>query len=439
MDSKVKKFLIEKKGLKKDATDEEAETFMKDGNIEVIDCEDNRGDEAMNAVRNEIKATKDELNIRFDAVETKIATMATGSKERVEDDPKCGYKNHIEFFKDIIQAGMDGKPSERLLKSQEILRKRNAVGGDEAKVSNNPDGGFLIPPIFLPGVMVTDPQALQADTGRLTRNIPMDAADVYINARVDKNHSSSVSGGFRVYRREEAATVTASKAQFEQIKLEANSLMGISFATEEILTRSPSSFAALIQTGFDDERISKLNYERLWGTGVGEFMGIMNSPALITVAKESGQGADTIAGKNIVKMRARVWGYNNAIWMVNQDCYEQLTEVHITGTKNDVFLFNPARGIDVPDTILGRPVLFDENMATLGDKGDISLVNWREYLEGQLGGTSFQESIHVRFVNNERAFRFVIYNAGSPWWRTALTPKKSAVTLSPFITLAVRG
>ncbi len=447
MDPKVKKFLIEKKGLKKDATDEEAEKFMKDENIAVIDCkdkpkdgpEDPRGDEVMNAVKDEIKITKDELNTRLDGVEQKLATIATDIKENVEDDPKCGYANHIEFFKDIIQAGIDGKPSEKLLKAQEILKRKNTVGGDEAKVSNNPDGGFLIPPTFMPGVMVTDPQALQADTGKLTRNIPMDTSVVYINARVDKNHSSSVSGGFRIYRREEAATVTPSKVQFEQIKFEANSLMGIAFATEEILTRSPSSFAALIQTGFDDERISKLNYERLWGTGVGEFVGIMNSPAVISVDKEGSQTADTIVGANITKMRARIWGYNNAVWMVNQDCYQQLISLHITGTKTDVFLFNPARGIDIPDTLLGRPVMFDENMATLGDKGDIALINWREYLEGQLGGSSFQESIHVRFVNNERAFRFVIYNAGAPWWRSALTPKKSSTTLSPFVTLAVRG
>jgi len=48
------------------------------------------------------------------------------------------------------------------------------------------------------------------------------------------------------------------------------------------------------------------------------------------------------------------------------------------------------------------------------------------------------ESVHVRFVNHERTFKFWLRNAGAPWWRSALTPNKSSVTLSPFVTLAAR-
>jgi HK97 family phage major capsid protein len=437
MDETLRNALIAE-GLKADATDEEAKAFMKEKNIKVVETPkvDTKND--VSEIKNEIKNMQASINLRLDEQDASIGTMLSDVRDNKDDDPQCGYRNHIEFFNDVIAAGISGKPSDKLNAAQEILR-RNAVGSDEAKVSNNPDGGFLVPPAYMPGVMTTDPNALQVDTGAMTRNIPMESDVVYVNARVDKDHSSSVTGGFQVYRREETASVTATKGKFEQIKLEANSLMGLSYATEEILARSPSSFVALIQSGFNEEKTSKLNYERLWGTGVGEFMGVFNSPAKIEQAKESGQTAGTIVGANIVKMRSRIWGYNNAIWMANQDCYEQLTSLHISGTNGDVFLFNPARGIDVPDTLLGRPIIFDENMATVGDAGDISLINWREYLEGQLGGASFAESIHVRFVNNERAFRFVIYNAGAPWWRSALTPKKSTTTLSPIITLAARA
>jgi hypothetical protein len=51
----------------------------------------------------------------------------------------------------------------------------------------------------------------------------------------------------------------------------------------------------------------------------------------------------------------------------------------------------------------------------------------------------FQESIHVRFAQNEKAFRATTRNDGQLWWRTALTPKKGANTLSPVVTLAVRA
>jgi hypothetical protein len=70
---------------------------------------------------------------------------------------------------------------------------------------------------------------------------------------------------------------------------------------------------------------------------------------------------------------------------------------------------------------------------------DIFLVTWSEYIEGTLEGFGGAESIHVRWSENERAFKFWTRNAGAPWWRAALTPKNGASTLSPYITLAERA
>ena len=47
--------------------------------------------------------------------------------------------------------------------------------------------------------------------------------------------------------------------------------------------------------------------------------------------------------------------------------------------------------------------------------------------------------MHVRFENHEQVFKFWTENAGAPWWRSALTPKNGANTLSPFVTLAARA
>ena len=107
----------------------------------------------------------------------------------------------------------------------------------------------------------------------------------------------------------------------------------------------------MLDAGFKDEFGSKALSERIAGTGNGEPLGILNSPCKISVAKEGSQVADTINGLNIVKMRKRCWRYGQAIWLANHDTYEQLLKAHVTGTNDDVFLFNPARGVDVPDTL----------------------------------------------------------------------------------------
>lgn len=363
-------------------------------------------------------------------------TQASVDRDRVELDPKRGFKRAQDFFLAVMRSVRTRKMDKRLLSLRSVGSEERTAGSDEQSEYNDPLGGFLIPEGFLPGPLQisaeNDPIA-----GRV-RRIPMGTPVVRVNARVDKNHTSSVSGGLRVYRRAESGTVTASKMSVEQIRLEADSLMGVSYASEELLADSPVSVAALLEAGFGQEFGAKLIDERLNGTGVGEFLGIMKSPALVTIAKESGQTADTINYTNLIKMRARCWGYSNAVWLANYDTIPQLAVMNVALGTGGVLLWIPSSREDIPDMLMGRPLIFTEYCSTLGDLGDIVLANWGEYLEGTLQGPTGAESVHVRFLENERTFRFSLRNAGAPWWSSALTPKRGS-TLSPFVTLAERA
>src|SRR5690606_12080686 len=124
-------------------------------------------------------------------------------------------------------------------------------------------------------------------------------------------------------------------------------------------------FAATLAVGFEQEMNSTMLGEKLRGTGVGEPLGILNGPATITSDRASD---NEISGADIVAMRARCWGYRNAIWLANSDTYTKLLTAHITGTNGDVFLFTAGNGVDVPDTMLGRPIFFTEHASTLGTK-----------------------------------------------------------------------
>jgi HK97 family phage major capsid protein len=237
----------------------------------------------------------------------------------------------------------------------------------------------------------------------------------------------------------ETITKTATRMQIEQVTLTAHSLFGLSFASEELLADSPVSFAAILAAGFSDQFTYHMINERLNGTGVGEPMGIMNSPCLVSIVKETDQPATTIRFPNIVKMRARAWGYQDAIWMANHDCIPQLMQMNVEVGVGGAPVWQPSAVPDHPDMLLGRPIIFTEYAQTLGTAGDIVLANWKEYLEGVLQPLQSAESIHVRFDAHERVFKFWLRNAGAPWWRSALTPKNSTDTLSPFVVLAVRA
>jgi HK97 family phage major capsid protein len=358
-------------------------------------------------------------------------TRITDVKMALEDDPKKGFKSPRHF----IQSVMDYGRTNRIPSNAEGLKVLQTAGSDEQSTFSDGYGGFLVPVGFSPDMLRIEPED-DPMAGRTT-TLPMGTPRVEIPSRVDKNHSTSVSGGLTVTRRAEATEAASSRMQTEKVTLNAYSLFGVSFATEEILNDSPQSFAALIAAGFKDEMTSYMIDERLNGTGVGEHLGVNNSPCVIDIAKETGQAADTIVYENIIKMRARAWGYRNSVWMANHDCLPQLMLLNQSVGTGGTPVWQPSAREDHPDMLLGRPLILSEYMAAIGDVGDIGCYNWTQYLEGVYQPLQSAESVHVRFLAHERTFKFWLRNAGAPWWKSALTPKRGS-TLSPFVRLAAR-
>jgi HK97 family phage major capsid protein len=90
-------------------------------------------------------------------------------------------------------------------------------------------------------------------------------------------------------------------------------------------------------------------------------------------------------------------------------------------------------------TLLGRPVIETEFNATLGDKGDIVLADLSEYamIDRDVQAAS---SIHLQFLTDQVAYRFVYRCDGQPKASAPLTPYKgTSNTLSSFVTLNERA
>lgn len=347
-----------------------------------------------------------------------------------EDDPNGGFKTPREFLVAVMDAGKGhGRCDERL------LPLRAAAGSDEHGEYADAYGNYLVPTGLVPGL---NKMPTEGDpTAPLCSSMPMTSPSIKWNARTDKDHTSSVSGGLRVYRRQETGDVPESRMQIEQVTFTAHSLMGVSYATEEILQDSPISFAAMIQEGFNDEFAAKLLDEKLRGSGVGEFEGVLKCPATIPIPKETGQAAATIVLENLVKMAARCWGIGQ-VWLATHDAIPALASLSfVAGTGGTPFWWGSARE-GFPAQLLGKPIYFTEFCEPLGTVGDIILADWGEYTVATLEGVKSAESMHVRFLNHERTFKFWTRNDGRSLWRAPLTPKKGA-TKSPFITLATRA
>lgn len=372
-------------------------------------------------------------------------------KPNHENDARFGYApdeqgGGREFLYDVANAYKEGLNPEKIntrLRSVII----NAVGDDEYARGNWGSAGVLIPDAMINRILSLTPEA-DFLTPRMT-SIPMATPSISIPARVDKNHSTSVTGGTRVYRTSETRTANKTKDVFELVKLEATEIVGEAAATNMLMRYSPISIPALIESSMRLAAVDKRIDELINGQGNGTPLGFLNAAnlSLISVDRTTGQ-ADTVivSGRDIVRMTQRVWGYDNAIWIANHDMYEILSLVCHESPNNAgiVKMFSPLTEGAGP-TLWGRPIFFTEYAPgiTSGQDGSqisewssgmLSCVNMSQYLYGQLY-TEFNRSVHVRFSEREEVFQFVTSDDARPWWKTYLTPKKGVTTRSPFVTL----
>ncbi len=404
-----------------------------EGQIETLGAEQSHRAEVLSTYRTRRGASTGRPTERL----TEGLTASVAEPEWMRDKEAYGYRgangkpSARMFFLDVLRSGLSGQDSGpiKVLRVQpEHARIFAAAGSDEASGVSDPYGNILVPSAFSPTLMMVgaedDPIA-----GR-TMDVPMSTPSLSINARVDKDHTTSVTGGLQVFRRAETDTTAATRMEFEQITLRANPLMGISYATEEILTDSPISFTALLEQGFREEFGAKMFSERLNGTGAGQFSGVFNSGATVDVQRAV---AAQIAYADVVNIRARIWRYSGTIWLASHGTIPQLMQM--VGPNSEI-VWQPTIREDMPDMLLGRPIFFSEYIPDLGTRADLSCINWSQYLEGTYQPMQNAESIHVRFVNNERTFRFTMRNDGQPWWRSPLTPRNQGPTLSPQVVLA---
>ena len=143
-------------------------------------------------------------------------------------------------------------------------------------------------------------------------------------------------------------------------------------------------------------------------------------------------------------MWSRMWpsGLPRSVWLINQGVYPALFGMTLTVGTGGIPVYLPPGGLSQSPygSLMGRPVVPVEQCQALGTEGDIYFCDWSEYLYADKGGIQAASSIHVRFVNDETAFRFVMRCDGQPAWQTALTPYKGGATRTtgPFISLADR-
>lgn len=266
---------------------------------------------------------------------------------------------------------------------------------------------------------------------------PMQSNSIKIPAMSIGAHGVALFGGFTASYTAEAGTINEASPKARSMELNAKKLTGLIRFTSELASDMVGGEQAIINicgkglAWYRDKAF-------ISGLGGGQPLGILNSPCVVTVAKESGQKKNTIVYENLVKMMAAMFAgsFSNSIWICSQSCIPQLLTlslaVGIGGSSIPVM-----SQTDGKFYILTRPVLFTEKTPGLGTKGDILLADLSQYCVGLRSEMRFDTSIHVAFETDELLSRIIERHDGQPLWDTALT-LADGTQVSPFVVLADR-
>ncbi len=350
-----------------------------------------------------------------------------------------------EFLLMVARACGDRGTTDRRLVGASTDRRlvRAPTGAGEIDPSL---GGFLVDTQFaeeLVGIAYAEESVLAPLCDRRETSAPL--ADVKVPA-IDETSRADGSrwGGTASYWVGEGASATLSMPRFRNLAFANKKLLAAVVVTNELLDDVPM-LEAHMRRAFTAELGFRLDESILAGDGAGKPLGILNSPALITVAKETGQATQTIVAQNVAKMWARLPAPSRrrAVWLVNEDAEQQLeamtfaTDGAPSPAAAALYMPAGANGNEFA-TLKGRPIATLEQCSVLGTVGDIVLADMLHYVLID-GGIKPALSLDVKFTTDEAVFRFTLRVDGQSAFASPITPYNGATnTRSPFVALAAR-
>lgn len=376
-------------------------------------------------------------------VKTALAEIEVGVRKRIPAVPidererkMQGFKNETEYFKAVMQACAPGGHVDKRL----IIEKGDPSGHNTGVES---EGGILVPETISDEMMEImlgdDSFESQTDQRTTTSN------NLNLKGFLQTGHSlHQRNAGFVTYWADEADQYTASMLKFQTLRLELRKIIGAAYVTDEEMSDSSFAWGSELSKRAADSFKFQINGAMIDGTGAGMPEGIMYAPATKTCPIVNAQ-ENNILHANIRKMWALMHPElrSGAVWLVHPDMEEILETISfMDDTSSRVPVYLPAGGISGKGyaTLKGRPVIATQHCHSLGEYGDIILVNWRPYITLRKAGEGVKRSssIHVRFMYDEMVFKFSTRVDGQSGWRHPIQDKHGTATRGHAVILAAR-
>ncbi len=374
-------------------------------------------------------------------------------------DPDTGKAHSFnDFCRHVDQVKTHGFRAEQSIKALNDMGMYVASEGKNGVVhktalaeSSGVTGGYAVPPAFS-----TELLRLTAEDGIVesratrrpmtTRTLTEPSLDITTNYGAGQ---TPFGGGLSMSWVAEAQTRPESEPQFRQTTLTAWEGSFYCLASNTFLADQAVGMDGILTQLFQMVVGWSKDYAFINGNGVGKPLGVLNSPALIPVSKQT---AAHFTVQDVAAMLAKLSRWNakdgSTCWIVSQSCIGDIFKMNDqrgsqTGSGFGQFVFQPIdqgaqQGVPRPaglasfGKLAGYDVMVSEKVPTLGTTGCAGLYDFSKYLVGQRMDIEIDMSQHVAFLKNQIAWRIIIRVDGQSWLNSAIT-LQNGDSVSPFI------
>jgi HK97 family phage major capsid protein len=394
-----------------------------------------KAEEEKRDLTDEEKAQFDELEAEIQKTDAEIKRLETLEARKAEVEqvipaaarnggptnaPGDPAKKEFESIGEFLFAATMNPNDQRL-----VWHDRDVQG--EQRMDTGTKGGFAVPTQFIGTIRqaghasaVIRPRAEVIPAGS-----PPDSA-VTIPA-LDQS-TTNMRGGVEVNWIGEGGTKPDTDADFREIKLEPQEVAGTIKVTDKLL-RNWGAASPFLEGQLRNAVVQAEESAFMKGNGVGKPLGILNSGALITVARDT---ANLVKFVDIAAMFSQLKMGGSQVFIANQSILPQLINL-VDGDGRLIWQSSAQSGI--AGTLMGYPVLYSENSPVLGTTGDLLLADLSHYLiKDGSGPFVASDGGIVNFTSNKTLIKIFFNVDGQPWLKSPLKGD-DAREYSPFVAL----
>lgn len=326
------------------------------------------------------------------------------------------YANHGfakgkgEFLVAVLNAQIAKRTDPRLLPVNAATTWASEGVGAEA--------GFLLPPQFSGELM----QAVIPGDSFLSALSPVQTNSNLLVVPVNEKAYWQNSAGITSAATAEGGSITASKPSLGERRIPLYKFASLVHVSEETLADIP-----FMSTFVMGEMGNHLRYQLedavMNGTGEGTILGILNSPAIISLT-DADSTATAIGAVDVLNMVANLLAGGSSFFVSNPTVMPAIQSMK-TGTAGYPLMM-PDMAQPERQALLGRPYYFSEACPILNTTGDIALVQPRGYvLATKSGGVQTSTTFAFAFDEDKQSFKATLRAGGAPLLSAKVARAKS--------------